>query len=183
MKLNDETPEEVDMLLLHLYTLEDPDFEDKKQFEHRYRSAESALKLGDKYNLPDLGTAGQQYMLRSFKSFTNWQGVAEDDRQKWIRRLERLWKRKYIGTDPIWETAISRLVALAKDIIEYEPFQKLCEDHIDFAFEFMRAQAKIADELRASLPAKPLINTGSASGVPFLNPVTRRRRTTHRRVV
>lgn len=183
MKLNDETPEEIDMLLLHLYTLEDPDFEDKKQFKHRYPAAESALKLGDKYNLPDLGTAGQQYMLQSFKYFSNWQVMVEDDRQKWIRRLERLWTRNHTGTDPIWETAISKLVALAKDVIEYEPFQKLCEEHIDFAFEFMRAQAKIADELRASLPAKPLINTGSASGFPFPTPVIKRRRITHRRVV
>lgn len=168
MKLNDETPEEVDMLLLHLYTLEDPDFEDKKQFKHRYRAAESALKLGDKYNLPDLGTAGQQYMLQSFRYFTNWQVMVEDDRQKWIRRLERLWTRNYTGTDAIWEVVVQRLVAFAKDIIEYEPFQKLCEEHSDFALEFMRAQAKKADEQRTRPYTKAVMSTSAALGSPSL---------------
>lgn len=175
MKLTDETPEEVDMLLLHLYTLEDPDFEDKKHFKHRYRAAESALKLGDKYNLPDLGTAGQQYMLQSFKYFTNWHGMVEDDKQKWIERLERLWTRSYTGTDIIWKTAISKLVGLAEDVIEYGPFQKLCEEHPDFALEFMRAQAKAANQLRTDSPIKPVTNTDTASS-PEVPPLVRNHR-------
>lgn len=162
VKLNDETPEEVDMLLLHLYLLEDPDFEDKQHFKHRYRAAESALKLGDKYNLPHLGKAGQGYMSRSFRFLCNWGGMAEDDKQKWIRRLERLWTRNYSGADIIWEVAVKQLVALAKDIIEYEPFQELCADNTDIALDFMRAQAKMAHESRNRSYLNPVTQMSSA---------------------
>lgn len=142
------------MLLMHIYTLDDPSFHDKKIFKYPNIAAESALKLGDKYDLPDLSAAGQQYLCQLFKDhLRNWPAKTEDSKHSWINRLRRLWKMEYSGGDVVWEVAVERLVAVAKYIVEYEPFQELCEDHPDFALEFMRAQAKAADTSRLACPS------------------------------
>lgn len=168
MKLNDETVTEVDMLLMHLYTLDDPDFKSQDTFKHPNVAAESAIKLGDKYDLPDLRAAGQQYLSQLFKDhLRDWSAKPEDSKQRWIRRLRRLWEMDYSGVDIVWEVVVERLVAVAKDIVEYEPFQKVCEDYPDFALEFMRAQAKAADSPKDCPRPRP-INTlrGGAASDP-----------------
>lgn len=155
MKLDEETAEEVDMLLLHLYTLDDPDFSDKKRFKRTYNGAESALKLGDKYNLPYLAKAGRECIRSILEDhIKDWQSMTEETKQSWIRRLERLWNMSYREVNVLQRVAIERFVAVAKDIIAYEPFQKLCEEHPDFALMFMMIQAREADELRARIPRK-----------------------------
>ena len=143
MKLNDETVEEVDMLLMYLYTLEEPNFLNKEVLQYDCIAAESALKLGDKYNLPALGTAGQLHLNDFFEhSFRVWPQLGDDCKEMGFECLTHLWELRYIGTENLRETAIKSLVHIAKDVVEHKSFETLCMANPEFAIAFSRALAK-----------------------------------------
>lgn len=140
------------MLLLYLYTLDLPNFDDKTVYKSRYEAAESALKIGDKYNLPDLGKAGcadvQKYLESVIK---DWSQRTPEWRKWAVGRLERIWKLQHAGVDTIRESVMKRLITIATQLIEYEPFQELCAKDRGFALDFMRAQAQALEMEKRSI--------------------------------
>lgn len=147
MKFSEETVDEVGMLLMHLYTLDDPNFNDTTTFTYPYNAAESALKLGDKYNLPDLSAKGQQYISMGFENrIDDWEDKTDDQKRMWINRLKRLWRMNCAGSKNLQGIVVHQLTRVSRDIIEHELFQKLCKKTPEFAFAFMRALAKELEE-------------------------------------
>lgn len=143
MKLNDETDEEVDMLLLYLYTLDTPKFTDKNLFNCPFRGACSALKLGDKYGLPDLSKAGEDFLVGGFSSLTkSWHILSADSKSAWIEILGIIWAMEGDNTEIVGDASIKSLVEIGKDITEHEGFQDLCVGNSDFALAFLLAQAE-----------------------------------------
>lgn len=139
------------MLLLHLYTLDEPDFEDKKLHALPYNAAESAIRLGDKYNLEQLTDAGQRYVRGRIELyFCRWQENDETKKHSTIRRLERLWQMEFSEADALREFALKQIIPVAKQVIEFEPFQTLCAAQSDLAIALIRAQAQAAGEKASS---------------------------------
>lgn len=139
------------MLLLYLYTLSGPNIFDGKRYKHQYIAAESALKLGDKYNLPDLSMAGKDYILNRLRYYVrDWHLLSTVFNGTVITRLGRLWKMEYVEAESLREVAVTQLVTIAKYVIEFQPFQKLCAEEPGFALDFMRAQAQAAAEKTSS---------------------------------
>lgn len=133
------------MLLLHLYTLDVPDFTDKTLHKFPYVAAESALKLGDKYNLPDLSKAGEQYVRRHLdRNIRDWQHHSSGFKATVVRRLERIWAMNYNEGNKLRKSATKELVAAMGHIIEFEPFQQLCAAQPNLSLSLLRAQVHAA---------------------------------------
>lgn len=141
------------MLLLHIYTLDAPDFTNKTLHSSPYVAAEAALKIGDKYNLPNLSKAGCRYMQKRLESFIKgWPQKSTADKETVIRRLERLWRTGDNEAGTLRDAVMEQLVAMSKHVIEFEPFQHLCTDEPAFALALIRAQAKALEDKISSAP-------------------------------
>lgn len=131
------------MLLLYLYTLDDPHFDDKRLHPHPYTAAESALMLGDKYNLTPLREAGHQFVKQDLVwHIRMWSSSTEQAKAEVFHKLENLWKMEYSQVEHLRQSAIEALTSIAMDVIDYSPFHELCAAQPNFALALIRAQAQ-----------------------------------------
>lgn len=136
----EETVAEVDMLLLYLYTLAIPDF---TAAQDTYQVAESALKLGDKYNLSLLREEGRQSVISQHaRCVFDWPVQQESLKETFITRLGVVWKAQHSEAEIVRQQILTTYVSIAESVLEFKPFQNLCAAEPELALAFMRAQVK-----------------------------------------
>jgi len=145
IKLDDDAPRSVEMLLLYLYTLAVPDFKDK-QFGGQWTAAEAAYKTGDRYGVPGLRDAGHSFMLSLInKDLATWHKSTDANQSSWIIRITRVWQWDNESAQDLRVAMIKSLVICSIAIIEDESFRQLLKDKEDFALAFLRAFTKEAN--------------------------------------
>lgn len=145
IKLDDDRPDGVNVMLLYLYTLEVPDLSNKDVSPHEFTGEEQCFVLGDKYNLPILKEHGQSQLLQNVRdNLALWSTCSDQIKLNWINWLSRMWRWEQGGSEKIRGGAIEALMKISVSIIEHEAFQKLLKDNEDFNMAFLRALAKKA---------------------------------------
>lgn len=130
------------MLLLYLYTLEDPGFSD---FPTDFYSAMSAYIIGDKYQVLGLKSHAQVYLEQSIKVFSfRFCEISPPARATWIRMHRILWSSYFPVSDKIRSASLENLIPMSKHIVEHDAFQSLLRDNPEFNLEFVRALAQKA---------------------------------------
>lgn len=126
LKLDDDNPEGIDMMLRYLYLLKVSDFSDKAMFSSNYKAAEQALTLGDKYDLPELCSAGTKALIRCVKyNLPRWESRLEGSKARWICCFRKVWTWTQRDADSIREHIVEQIVLGADTVIEDEQFQAL----------------------------------------------------------
>lgn len=133
------------MLLVCLYTLALPDFENEQIFPNVMGGAENAYLLGDKYDLPRLRNHGRTRPIGYIQTSLNtWHEDEDANKKRWILFIGKVWKWTIADSDQVREAILGALMGTSKAIIEDERFQALMKENAEFFMAFLRALAKRA---------------------------------------
>ena len=132
-------------MLEHLYTLDRPTILTgplAASFTNR-NIAEQAYLIGDKYDLPDLRSAGYSSLENMVRNvFQSWDVKNETTRKRTIAWIQTVWSWKHTELKKMRELCADRLAGMSESILDFEPFQKLMWENKEFGMEFIKAMRK-----------------------------------------
>lgn len=137
VKLNDDPPEGVDVLLEYLYTLGPPDF--KTPDGKSLTRAEHAFVLGDKYGLPELSMCGRKKLEECIQDdFKYWDQKSEIQKKSMMSLINKIWSCKQVEADVLRSFILQRLSSMSVSMIDDELFTAMLWENKDFGKAFFR---------------------------------------------
>lgn len=138
MELKDDNPDGVDILLLYLYTLQVPTFADLV-------SAENALLIGDKYNVPALRDAGRvQFTKLATTAVSRFASIPKPRQVTCIAWIEKVYRWEIECAKAINIAIMAAVVKVSMSIIEHEKFRDFINRDEGFRWAFLRALSEKA---------------------------------------
>jgi len=156
VKLDDDHPEAVEMLLLHLYTLQLPEAIKTAPLVHvQLNELQMLFVIADKYAAFEMKERAKRLMIPAVS-----QGIAGLKGQtqetlaiwipEWINWFDEVWMLPQTGADDIRHAAMVEIVKVADYLIEREDMKRLLSKNSAFAFDFVKAMNSRITELEGN---------------------------------
>lgn len=127
------------MLLLYLYTLEDPNFADEKLFYSSVHGADPSLKLAIRYDLLEFGKADEQFIIKTIGACVSRSFMIDTEHtSSMIRFVEMVWSSWYFETKMIRWFPVGRIAPIVGDILDCPEFRSFCINKPEFSLELIR---------------------------------------------
>ena len=126
------------MFLLHLYTLEPPNF---STFRFPFKAAFQAVVLGDQYLVDSLSRAGQEFFVDNFgaaKFVKSWREGNDSFRANMIMWTRRFFEGEQAGFKTVRSVAVDAMAKLKDKLIDREDFKELLCGNKAFAIDFVK---------------------------------------------
>ena len=127
------------MFLLHLYTLEPPDF---SKYRFPFKAAFQAVVLGDQYLVDSLSGAGQEFFVNNFgaaKFVKSWRESNDSFKANMIMWTRRFFEGEQAGFKAVRPVAVDAMVRLKDKLTDREDFVDLLCGNRAFAIDFVKA--------------------------------------------
>lgn len=142
--LDDDDEEAVEILLLHLYTLEDPTFQPASG---SVRRAADVYVVSDKFQVQQLKAVARMYLSRLIRrNLPHWCEFCAQLKGKWIGSFEMFWSSDFPAIEEVRSAFLEQMVDFSKYMIEEPAFRKLLQENKEFNFDFITALAKKASK-------------------------------------
>lgn len=125
-------------MLLYLYTLQIPDFDDFKLHPQRLSHAANVHRVADKYCIEPLRLAAKEYMLNRINNeLPKCQTSSQVYEASWIYYVKQFWLWEGSDGEELASAVIDALVRTSTSIIEHAEFQVLMSLYSDFNLAFV----------------------------------------------
>lgn len=133
-------------MLLYLYTLQLPDFDDINIHPQRLQHATRVHRVTDKYCVEPLRLAAKEYMLRRINNeLPKCRSSSPIFQSAWIHHVKNFWLWEGSDGEEL-STAVINALVKTTTIIENAGFQVLMSHYPEFNLAFVRALAMKARE-------------------------------------
>lgn len=136
-------------MLLYLYTLQLPNFDDLNLHPQRLSHAAKVHRIADKYCIEALRLAAKDYMLRRINNeLPKCHSSSQVYQGAWVYHVKQFWLWEGSDGEELAGAVIRALVKTSVSIIENAEFQVLLSHYPDLNLTFVRA---LASELQMKL--------------------------------
>lgn len=134
-------------MLVFLYTLQKPNFDDKVLYPERMSTAAKVHQIADKYNIIVLREVAKDYMLDRIRTeLCSWYSMPMAAQNDWIPWIRILWMWEGTDYSEIQETLVDALVKTSRAIVDHPHFQVLLQQYQAFNLAFIKALTSVTQE-------------------------------------